>query len=103
AIKFTPKGGRVTVSARRVGQEVEIAVADTGSGIAPEDQGRIFEEFQRIDHTLVRTQEGTGLGLPLTKKLVELHGGRIQVESEIGKGSTFTFTLPLNGPASIPQ
>jgi len=73
-----------------------VSVSDTGIGIAPEDQERIWREFEQVDSDLSRRYEGTGLGLPLTKRLVELHGGRIWVESEPGKGSTFTFVLPLN-------
>ena len=94
AVKFTPAGGAVNVSASRVDGEVRVSVADTGPGIDPEDQGRIFEEFQQA--AAGREQrEGTGLGLALSKRLVELHGGRIWVESEPGKGSTFVFTLPV--------
>jgi signal transduction histidine kinase len=96
AVKFTPQGGQVDVSASRQNGEVVVAVTDTGPGIAPEDQGRIFEEFQQAksDGNGERP-EGTGLGLALSKSLVELHGGRIWVESQLGQGSTFTFTLPL--------
>jgi two-component system, NtrC family, sensor kinase len=94
AVKFTPAGGEVDVRARRVDGEVRISVADTGPGIAREDQRRIFEEFQQTE-TGVEQREGTGLGLALSKRLVELHGGRIWVESELGKGSTFVFTLPV--------
>jgi len=99
AIKFTPEGGRVTVTAVPAdgapgGPEmIEIAVSDTGVGIAPADQATIFEEFRQVG-TGARQQEGTGLGLTLTKKFVELHDGRIWVSSEIGKGSTFTVALP---------
>ncbi len=74
---------------------VEIAVSDTGIGIAPKDQEAIFEEFRQVGSDEARKVEGTGLGRTLTKKFVEMHGGRIWVESEMGKGSTFTFTLPL--------
>ena len=97
AIKFTPDGGRIRISARRPPGEpmIEIAVTDTGIGIAPEDTRRIFQEFEQLDSEYVREQQGTGLGLALTKKLVELHGGRIQVESEPAHGSTFRFYLPL--------
>jgi PAS domain S-box-containing protein len=96
AIKFTPDGGRIRMTARRAGGEgaVEIAIADTGIGIAPIDQERIFREFEQLDSAYVRQQQGTGLGLALTRKLVELHGGRIWVESEVGRGSTFRFVLP---------
>jgi signal transduction histidine kinase len=93
AVKFTPAGGSVTVATARVDGEVHVSVTDTGPGIAPEDQVRIFEEFQQTD-VGVEQREGTGLGLALSKRLVELHGGRIWVESELGHGSRFVFTLP---------
>jgi signal transduction histidine kinase/putative methionine-R-sulfoxide reductase with GAF domain len=95
AVKFTPEGGRISLTAGRKDGLVEIAVTDTGIGIAPEDQAAIFEEFRQVGSDETRKQEGTGLGLTLAKKFVELHGGRIWVESEPGRGSTFTFTLPL--------
>ncbi len=93
AVKFTPAGGEVDVSATRVNGEVRVSVADSGPGIAPEDRDRIFEEFQQSE-TGVGQREGTGLGLALSKRFVELHGGRIWLESEPGRGSTFTFALP---------
>jgi signal transduction histidine kinase len=96
AVKFTPEGGRITLKAGRTEGMVEIAVTDTGIGIAPEDQAAIFEEFRQVGSDETRKQEGTGLGLTLAKKFVELHGGRIWVESEPGRGATFTFTLPLH-------
>src|SRR5213075_3345898 len=95
AVKFTPDGGRVDVSAKLDTTNVEIAVRDTGIGIAPEDQGLLFEEFKQVGRDSLRKAEGTGLGLALTKKFVELHGGAMRVESTPGKGSTFRFTLPV--------
>ncbi|GEM_PF-1101720 len=98
AVKFTPAGGEVSLRAEPTddGGSVAIAVADTGIGIAPEDQQRIFEEFRRVEGSPVH--EGTGLGLALARRLVELHGGQIALESALGAGSTFTVTLPLCGP-----
>jgi len=93
AIKFTPEGGRITLTAVRRDGAVEIGVGDTGVGIALEDQATIFEEFRQVGSD-EQKREGTGLGLALARKFVELHGGRIRVESEPGRGSTFTFTLP---------
>jgi two-component system, NtrC family, sensor kinase len=95
AVKFTPEGGRIGLKADRRDGVVEIAITDTGIGIAPEDQAAIFEEFRQVGSDERRKQEGTGLGLTLVKKFVELHGGRIWVESQVGHGSTFTFTLPV--------
>jgi two-component system NtrC family sensor kinase len=94
AIKFTPEGGRVEVRAAVVDNTVELSVIDTGVGIAPEDQEAIFEEFRQVG-TAEKRAEGTGLGLALARKFIELHGGRIWVESQVGAGSTFTFTLPV--------
>src|SRR5262249_32136151 len=95
AVKFTPEGGRVGLTATAADDGITIAVSDTGIGIAPEDQATIFEEFRQVGGDDARKQEGTGLGLTLAKKFVELHGGRIGVQSQVGHGSTFTFTLPL--------
>jgi GAF domain-containing protein len=104
AVKFTPEGGRIGISARQADGAVEISVSDTGIGIAPEDQAKIFEEFRQVGSDYSHKSEGTGLGLTLAKKFVELHGGRIWVESEVGKGSTFTFSLPINPhPFPLPQ
>jgi signal transduction histidine kinase len=94
AVKFTPEGGQISINARQLNGSVQISVSDSGIGIAPEDQARIFEEFRQVGGDHVHKTEGTGLGLTLAKKFVELHGGTIWVESEVGKGSTFTFTLP---------
>jgi signal transduction histidine kinase len=93
AVKFTPPGGRVELKSARLDGEVRISVTDTGPGIAAEDQERIFEEFQQTEAGAGQ-REGTGLGLTLSKRLVELHGGRIWVDSEPGEGSAFVFTLP---------
>jgi GAF domain-containing protein len=93
AIKFTPDGGRIDVQGRAVDESVEVSVSDTGVGIAPEDQEAIFEEFRQVG-TADKKVEGTGLGLALSRRFIELHGGRIWVESQVGVGSTFTFTIP---------
>ncbi len=128
AIKFTPEGGQVTVAARQVpggfdelanrrnvgapapiprltdspvssqGGFFEISVQDTGVGIKPEDLGKVFEEFQQVEASEIAQAEGSGLGLTLAKKFVEMHGGKIWVTSEVGRGSTFTFTLPMAAP-----
>jgi two-component system, NtrC family, sensor kinase len=94
AVKFAPPGGTVEVAAASVDGEVQVSVSDSGPGIAPEDQARIFEDFQQAAAGKEQ-REGTGLGLALSKRLVELHGGRIWVESDLGKGSKFVFTLPV--------
>jgi signal transduction histidine kinase len=94
AIKFTPEGGRIDVRAAPADGLVEVSVADTGIGIAPTDQDTVFEEFRQVG-TADKKAEGTGLGLTLSRKFIELHGGKIWVQSEVGRGSTFTFTLPL--------
>jgi signal transduction histidine kinase/putative methionine-R-sulfoxide reductase with GAF domain len=94
AVKFTPEGGRVEVRAVLTDGAVEISVADTGIGIAPENQELIFEEFRQVGGDYAHKREGTGLGLTLARKLVELHGGRLWVKSQVGQGSTFTFSVP---------
>jgi len=94
ALKFTPEGGRIDVGARLDDHVAEISVADTGIGIASADQEAVFEEFRQVG-TADKKAEGTGLGLALSRRFIELHGGKIWVESEVGAGSTFTFTLPL--------
>jgi signal transduction histidine kinase len=93
AIKFTAAAGEVALEARQVGQELQIAVRDTGTGIRSEDLPRLFREFEQLEAG--DTDAGTGLGLALSKRLVELHGGSIEVQSEWGRGSTFTVHLPL--------
>ncbi len=94
AIRFTREGG-VTITARLVGEAIQIAVADTGIGIAAQDVAKVFEVFGQVDGAISRAHEGTGLGVPLSKRLVELHGGRLWLESQPGRGTTFYFTLPL--------
>ena len=94
AIKFTPEGGRIEVAAVPKDKSVEVSVSDTGVGIAPEDQEAVFEEFRQVG-TSAAKQEGTGLGLALCRKFVDLHGGQIRVQSEVGRGSIFTFTIPV--------
>jgi signal transduction histidine kinase len=97
AVKFTPSGGKVTLAARSTEEQVVIAVQDTGIGISADELDKIFEEFYQVGAS--RTQEGTGLGLALTRRLVELHGGQLTVESEPGVGSTFTVTMPRHRAA----
>ena len=97
AVKFTPEGGRIEVRAQRLDGHVEVSVTDTGIGIAPADQDLVFEEFRQVGTDYAKKHEGTGLGLTLSRKFVELHGGRIWVKSQPGQGSTFAFTLP-GGP-----
>jgi len=95
AIKFTPEGGEVTISASRSEKTVEIAVADNGIGIAPKDHARVFQGFQQVDSGMERQQAGTGLGLHLTRRFAALHGGDVLIDSQLGRGSVFTIVLPL--------
>ena len=94
AVKFTPAGGQVAVRTAPANGTIEVSVSDTGIGIAAGDQETIFEEFRQVGSDYARKREGTGLGLTLARRLVELHGGRIWVKSEVGQGSTFAFTIP---------
>jgi signal transduction histidine kinase len=96
AVKFTPEGGQIKVEASLGDSAAIVSVTDTGIGIAKEDQEAIFEEFRQASGNYAQKREGTGLGLTLTRRFVEMHGGKIWVESEVGKGSTFTFTLPVH-------
>lgn len=98
AVKFTPEAGSVHLRAMATEEGAEFSVTDSGIGIRPEDRERIFQEFEQVEMFAERRYEGTGLGLTLAKMLVELHGGRIRLESEVGKGSTFAFILPLRTP-----
>jgi len=96
AVKFTPEGGKIGMRAKKADSEIEVVVWDTGIGIAPENMLKIFEGFFRVDTPYSRVTEGTGLGLPLSKKLVELHGGKFSVESAgLGQGTSVRFTLPI--------
>ncbi|HLN63281.1 MAG TPA: ATP-binding protein, partial [Symbiobacteriaceae bacterium] len=97
ALKYTPAGGSVTVAAEDLGQSVRVKVIDTGAGIPKIDLPRLFERFYRVDKARSRATGGTGLGLSIVKHIVEAHGGSVGVESEIGEGSTFYFTLPRQG------
>ena len=96
-LRIAIETGEVTVSVVDIGEFVEVAVKDTGAGIPAEEQERIFQEFHQVASSATRRKGGTGLGLAIAKRIVELHGGRIWVESEPGKGSTFTFSLPVQG------
>jgi len=103
AIAHTPAGGTITISAKPDSTSLKVSVADTGEGIPSEDLENVFERFYRVYKSRARNNGGSGLGLPITKRIVEAHGGSISVDSELGKGSTFTFTLPLDtAPDSLP-
>ena len=95
AIKFTCPGGHVTITLQKDQKSFRVSIKDTGIGIPPEEQSRIFDRFYRIDHDFIKEEKGTGLGLFIAKTLVELHGGKIWVTSEVGEGSEFSFTLPI--------
>ena len=100
AVKFTPEGGEVTIAVSRAGKGVRIAVSDTGIGMSPSQIPRALERFGQIESTLARKYQGTGLGLPLAKRLVELHGGTLEIESEVGVGTTVTVWLPEQAVAA---
>jgi signal transduction histidine kinase len=100
AIKFT-ETGTVACQVQVIKNEIQVSVSDTGTGIAPEDQAKVFEKFTQLGDTLTEKPHGTGLGLPITKEIVESHGGRIWLESEEGKGSTFFFTLPVATTSAV--
>jgi signal transduction histidine kinase len=102
AIKYSPKGGQVEISARTTSDEVIVSVTDEGIGVAEEDRDRLFERFSRLDSRLVRQMKGTGLGLFICKSIVEAHGGRIWAEQASGGGSRFSFSLPREQRAQLP-
>jgi len=101
AVKFTPRGGKITVAAQLVGggQHMKVSVTDTGIGIAKEDLARLARPFEQVEGQQAKTTQGTGLGLALTKSLVEMHSGQFKMESQPGAGTTVSFTLPLRRPA----
>jgi signal transduction histidine kinase len=100
AVKFTGRGGAITISARPEGERVRLAVSDSGVGIAPEDISRLFDKYEQARNRATSGEKGTGLGLYITKQLVELHDSEIKVQSELGKGSTFSFTVATASDAA---
>jgi signal transduction histidine kinase len=102
AVKFTPNHGRIHISAQRKGDEIWVAVMDTGVGIPERDRERIFNRFYQVGPTLTRRYEGMGLGLSIAKSMAELHGGRMWVESVVAKGSRFTVVLPVSPFRDVP-
>jgi signal transduction histidine kinase len=100
AIKFTDRG-QITIRASTLDSLFTVSVIDTGPGIAPSDQAKLFQQFQQVDNTITREKRGTGLGLAISKRIIEMHGGHIWVESEVGKGSTFTFTVPVRAQRQV--
>ena len=104
ALRYTPVDGSVTVSAAAIGVGwVELSVTDTGAGIPPQDLNRVFERFYRSDKSRDRGGGNSGLGLAIVREIVEGHGGHVQVESDVGKGTTFRFTVPQAGPTTRAQ
>lgn len=103
AIKFTPQSGSITTKAHIIDDTLQVSVTDTGIGMKPEDQEKVFKAFWQADSSFARKYEGTGLGLTLTKRIVEMHGGKIWFHSEFEKGSTFYFTIPLKASLKIPE
>ncbi len=94
AFQYTPTNGKISVTTRANGSFVTISVSDTGVGISQENQAKVFDRFFRVENSEIQQVPGTGLGLAIVRSLVEMHGGTIDVESTLGQGSTFTFTLP---------
>src|SRR5207253_9590691 len=102
AVKFTPAPGTITVSVKDSSEQLTVSVEDTGIGMKAEDLPKLFREFEQIDGSYTRRYQGTGLGLALCRRFVQMHGGRIWAESKFGKGSTFTFTIPRE-PRPAPE
>jgi len=103
ALKFTPAGGEIAIDVFRRGRDVAISVSDTGIGIKAEDIPKVLEPFGQVESALSHKHQGTGLGLPLTKELAELHGGSLTIESNVDVGTTVTITLPPDPPAAHPE
>lgn len=103
AVKFTRKGGIISVKAKKVNENIEISVTDTGIGIKPEDIRKLFKEFTQLESVYTKEYGGTGLGLALSRKLIELHGGKIWVETEYGRGSKFAFTIPVKATKKLSE
>jgi signal transduction histidine kinase len=101
AIKFTPEGGKITIKAWTENNLVNVSIKDNGIGVAPENHQKIFENFGQVGDVLKDRPKGTGLGLPICKKIIENFGGKIRIESALGKGSTFVFNLPVAGKKRI--
>jgi len=97
ALRHTPSGGTITISAKLRDAYVLVSVRDTGKGISPEDLPHVFERFYRADRSRTRSTGGSGLGLTISKQIIELYGGKIRAQSWLGAGSTFTFSLPVHG------
>ena len=95
AIKYSPNGGQISISGKKEDHQVKVKVADQGIGISKEDMGHLFEKFQRVKESQSQRIQGTGLGLYICKSIIEAHGGKLEVSSEVGKGSKFSFTLPV--------
>jgi signal transduction histidine kinase len=103
AVKFTPEGGHISIYAERDDSVLRVSISDDGIGISAADQSRVFDGFQQINPLQARPYQGAGIGLALTKRIVELHGGTIGVISELGQGSIFIFTLPLVDGKSVSE
>jgi two-component system cell cycle sensor histidine kinase PleC len=102
AVKFTPEGGKVTIAAKRVGENVAISIADTGIGIPPRDIDKLGRPFAQVENQFTKSKGGSGLGLAISRSLVELHGGGLKIASELGKGTTITITLPAHAKSEVP-